>query len=47
MGPFIPHTTPPPPIRIQLRDSVSERFKSNFLTSSEKIIKDKEIEILK
>lgn len=40
MSPFIPRATPPPPIKIQLRDSIAERFKANFLTPSEKSIKD-------
>ena len=47
MSPFIPRSTPPAPIRIQLRDSVAERFKSNFLTSSERQIQDKNIDSLK
>lgn len=30
-----------------MRDSVAERFKSNFLTTSERAVKDKDIEALK
>ena len=47
MSPFIPRSSPPAPVRIQLRDSVAERFKSNFLTTSERAVKDKDIEALK
>ena len=47
MSPFIPRSTPPPPIRIQLQDSLAEHFKSNFLTPSERAIQEKDVSFLK
>ncbi len=47
MSPFIPRSTPPPPIRIQLQDSLAEHFKSNFLTPSERAVSEKDVSFLK
>lgn len=47
MSPFIPRTTPPPPIRVQLKDSIDEHYKSQFLTPSEMKVKTKDAEVLR
>lgn len=36
MAPFIPRNSPPPPLRLQLRDPVQETYKKNIMTESEK-----------
>ena len=35
MSPFLPRPNPPPPLRIQLRDPVEEKYRRNILTQSE------------
>ena len=40
MSPFLPRPNPPPPLRIQLRDPVEEKYRRNILTQSEYQVED-------
>lgn len=46
MSPFVPRAGPPPPIRIQIKDSLAEHFENNFLTGSQRKVKDHDIKLL-
>lgn len=40
LSPFLPRASPPPPIRIQMRDPVNEQAMNNTLTQSEQQVSD-------
>lgn len=40
LSPFLPRASPPPPIRIQMRDPVSEKVMNSTLTQSEQQVSD-------
>ena len=41
-APALPQPTPPPPIRIQLRDPIDENYQRNVLSESERVVQNME-----